>query len=106
VLRANRTLRIQTAREDLEARTQLASARVSAIKRFRSESMADTMAANRELKVWRNRMVSRAHERLARERNKTKAGDERSLRLEALKVTFGCLAFGSIRCMRQQSPVF
>lgn len=84
LMRSHRNLRIETARKDIAARAELAAARARDVKAFRTEVMPEVNAAARELRVARNRLVSRAHERLARERNKQK-DDDRSLRMEALK---------------------
>jgi SWI/SNF-related matrix-associated actin-dependent regulator of chromatin subfamily A protein 2/4 len=72
------------ARQEERGRAERAAERIRAIKNWRSEATERQNVA-RDLRVARNRFVSRAHERLLREMNRQK-DDDRTRRMEALKV--------------------
>lgn len=84
LLKSHRTTRIETARKDLALRGERAAARAREVKAYRSEVMADANQGSKDLRVARNRAIVRAHERLARDRMKSK-DDDRALRMAALK---------------------
>jgi hypothetical protein len=65
---------------------ELAAERTRMIKTWRTDQQ-DRAMMTRELRIARNRSISRAHDRLAREHNKAK-DDDRTKRMEALKVRY------------------
>lgn len=82
--KSHRSTLIETARKDIAARAEVAAGRARDVKTFMAEGMKDINQGLKDLRVARNRNVMRAHERLARERNKLKE-DDQSLRMAALK---------------------
>ncbi|KAL6776891.1 hypothetical protein ACKKBF_B03890 [Auxenochlorella protothecoides x Auxenochlorella symbiontica] len=84
LVRSHRALRIETARRELAQRADAAARRARDAKALKGEVLGERGGALRDALSMRNKGLLRAHERLARERNKLK-GDDRQLRLEALK---------------------
>lgn len=84
LLKLHRNTRIETVRKDLARRTEIAANRAREVKAFRSDYMNEINQGVKDLRTARNRAVTRAHERLARERSRSK-DDDRALRLAALK---------------------
>jgi len=82
--KAHRASLIDNARRDLAARAELAATRAKDVKELLSGAMKEANQGVKDLRVAKNRGMIRAHERLARERNKLKE-DDRSLRMAALK---------------------
>ncbi len=82
--KAHRSILIDNARRDIAARAELAANRAKDVKELLSGGMKEANQGVKDLRVVRNRGIMRAHERLARERNKLKE-DDRSLRMAALK---------------------
>jgi superfamily II DNA or RNA helicase len=82
--KSHRATLIDNARRDIAARAELAATRAKDVKELLSGGMKEVNQGVRDLRVVRNRGIMRAHERLARERNKLKE-DDRSLRMAALK---------------------
>lgn len=76
--------------QDIAARAERGQERAQSAKNHRAADMGGKSAALRDLRLARNRLVNRAHERLAREHNKQK-GDDRAMRLEALKARCAAL---------------
>lgn len=84
LLKLHRNTRIETVRKDLAKRAEVAANRARDVKAYRSEFMNEINQGLKDLRTARNRAVTRAHERLARERLRSK-DDDRALRLAALK---------------------
>jgi len=82
--KSHRASLIDNARRDIAARVELAANRAKDVKELLSGGMKEANQGLKDLRVARNRGIIRAHERLARERNKLKE-DDRSLRMAALK---------------------
>ncbi|KAG7666770.1 hypothetical protein Ndes2526B_g04746 [Nannochloris sp. 'desiccata'] len=82
--KSHRASLIDNARRDIAARAELAATRAKDVKELLSGGMKEANQGVKDLRVARNRGIMRAHERLARERNKLKE-DDRSLRMAALK---------------------
>ena len=82
--KSHRATLIDNARRDIAARAELAATRAKDVKELLSQGMKEANQGVKDLRVARNRGIMRAHERLARERNKLKE-DDRSLRMAALK---------------------
>ena len=79
-----RSTLIENARKEIATKGEIAAGRVRDIKTFMSEGMKEINQGVKDLRVTRNRGMVRAHERLARERNRLKE-DDRSMRMAALK---------------------
>ena len=75
---------IEMARREIATRAEIAAGRAKDVKELMSGAMKEWNQGIKDLRVARNRTVLRAHERLARDRNKLKE-DDRSLRMAALK---------------------
>ena len=71
--------------QDEKARAERAAARVRDVKAHRNDT-SERAGKEKDLRVFRNRGVLRAHERLGRALTKQK-DDDRTRRMEALKVT-------------------
>lgn len=85
MLNGNRRQKISQAKMEITQRAELGSSRARDAKSYRSEIMSSSNAA-RDLRLARNKVIIRAHERLARSQNKQRdGGDSMSLRLDALK---------------------
>lgn len=85
MLNGNRRQKIGLAKLEISQRAELGNSRARDAKAYRSDIMS-TGNALRDLRLARNKVILRAHERLARTQNKQKFGaDGMSLRLDALK---------------------
>jgi SWI/SNF-related matrix-associated actin-dependent regulator of chromatin subfamily A member 2/4 len=85
MLNGNRRQRIGLAKLEISQRADLGSSRARDAKSYRSDIMSASNTL-RDLRLARNKVIIRAHERLARTQTKQKfGGDGMSLRLDALK---------------------
>lgn len=90
MLNSNKKVRIQEAKQELQARADEAAARARAAKQYRQDVVSAANAV-RDLRVYRNKHIGRLSEKLIRARLKEMmatakdGGDATNLRLDALK---------------------
>ncbi|KAI8106850.1 hypothetical protein M9434_001504 [Picochlorum sp. BPE23] len=85
MLSSNRRHRINQAKYEITQRAEAGASRARDAKSFRSDILAVSNTV-RDLRLARNKVIMRAHERLARvNRQNKQKGDDRSMRLDALK---------------------
>ena len=85
MLNGNRRQKISLAKLEISQRAELGSSRARDAKAYRSDIMSVSNTL-KDLRLARNKVITRAHERLARTQTKQKfGGDGMNLRLDALK---------------------
>lgn len=81
--KTQRAQRIDAAKKEFEARSVKAAARASEAKAYK-DMLSKASKESADAKIARNKLVIRAHEKLIREKNRSRM-DDKTMRMEALK---------------------